>query len=283
MQTFRLLPATLSFTLNPCTLAGPRSRSLHAQAWVEAYPLIDRQLSPLGLEAMAALALSPGATVLDVGCGAGQTLGQLAEIVGASGRIIGIDVAEPLLTVAAQRMRALLNVSVIEADAQTIDLPSESVDAIYLRFGVMGFADPVAAFTNFRRMLRPSGRLAFVCWRALAENELDHLPLTAAGISGVGDDAPFSFADPRVIDEVLGRAGFEGIGVRAHNARVSSGDLDAMTEVLLKVGLLGKIVREHPARRAEVEPRLRAALAKLGDPAQVSLTASVWIVTARAS
>ncbi|MCF4130109.1 methyltransferase domain-containing protein [Methylobacterium sp. SyP6R] len=268
--------------LNPRTPVGPRSRSLHAQAWVEAYPLIDRQLSPLGLEAMAALAPSPGATVLDIGCGAGQTLGQLAEIVGASGQVIGVDVAQPLLAVAAQRTRSLPNVRVIEADAQTIDLPSGSADAVYSRFGVMGFADPVAAFTNFRRMLRPGGKLAFVCWQALDQNELDHLPLTAAGIPGVADDAPFSFADPRVIDGVLGQAGFDGIGFRAHNARVSSGDLDAMTAVLLKVGSLGKIVREHPTLRADAEPRLRAALAKLGDHALVSLTASVWIVTAYA-
>ncbi|MGX7703471.1 class I SAM-dependent methyltransferase [Methylobacterium sp. Gmos1] len=229
---------------------------------------------------MTALAPSPGATVLDIGCGAGQTLGQLAEIVGPSGQVIGVDVAEPLLAIAAQRTQGLPNVRLIEADAQMFDLPSGSVDAIYSRFGVMGFPNPVAAFTNFRRMLRPGGRLAFVCWQALDRNELDSMPLAAAGMPGVNDDAPFSFADPRVIDDVLGQAGFQEIQVRAHSEPVSSGDLDAMTEVLLKVGPLGKIIREQPARRAEVEPRLRAALAKLGDPANVSLTASVWVVRA---
>jgi hypothetical protein len=63
---------------------------------------------------------------------------------------------------------------------------------------------------------------------------------------------------------------------------VSSGDLDAMTWVLLKVGPLGKIVRENPALRATAEPLLREALAALGDPSRVHLLASVWIVTARA-
>jgi len=63
---------------------------------------------------------------------------------------------------------------------------------------------------------------------------------------------------------------------------VSNGDLDAMTWVLLKVGPLGKIVRENPALRATAEPLLREALAALGDPSRVKLLASVWIVTARA-
>lgn len=161
-----------------------------------------------------------------------------------------------------------------------VALPSGCADAIYSRFGVMGFSDPVAAFTNFHRIFRPGGRLAFVCWQALDKNELDHMPLAAVGLPGVRDDVPFSFADPRVILGVLGQAGFQGIDVRGHSERVSSGDLNAMTEVLLKVGSLGKIVREHLALRAEAEPRLRAALAKLGDAAKISLPASVWLVTA---
>jgi SAM-dependent methyltransferase len=258
----------------------PQSRLLHAQAWAETYTHIDRQLSPLGLKAIEALAPSLGAIVLDIGCGAGQTLGQLSEIVGAGGRVIGIDVARQLLSIAAQRTRSLDNVSLIEADAQTVGLTSGSVDAIYSRSGVMGFRDPVAAFANFHRMLKPGGKLAFVCWQALEDNELDSLPLSAAGLREAGDGAPFSFADPRVINDVLGRAGFRHIEIRAHRELVSSGDLDAMTEVLLKVGSLGKIVREHPGLREDAETRLRAALAKLGDPSQVKLNASVWVVTA---
>lgn len=54
---------------------------------------------------MTVLAPPPGAAVLDIGCGAGQTLCQLAEFVGANGRVIGVDVAETLLAIAAQRTR----------------------------------------------------------------------------------------------------------------------------------------------------------------------------------
>ena len=93
--------------------------------------------------------------------------------------------------------------------------------------------------------------------------------------------SPFSFADPEHIRHILEAAGFSEIVIQSHNEKVSSGGLDAMTWMLLKVGPLGKIVRENPALRPTAEPRLREALAALGDPSKVQLRASVWIVTAR--
>lgn len=255
---------------------------LHANAWAEAYELIDLQLSPLGLRAIEALSLGSGDSVLDIGCGAGQTLLQLAERVGTEGQVIGVDVAPLLLEIAGRRTEPLSQVRLIQADAQHLDLPSASTDAVFSRFGVMSFDDPVAAFANFHRILRPSGVLAFSCWRSLRENELDHLPLSAAGIQSLVDEGPFSFADPEHIRRTLEAAGFSEIIIQSHDEKVSSGDLDAMTWVLLKVGPLGKIVRENPALRATAKPLLREALAALGDPSRVELAASVWIVTARA-
>ncbi|WP_234908444.1 class I SAM-dependent methyltransferase [Rhizobium rhizogenes] len=254
---------------------------LHAKAWAEAYELIDLQLSPLGLRAIETLDLGAGDIILDIGCGAGQTLLQLAERVGAEGRVIGVDVAPLLLEIASRRTEPLSQVRLIQADAQSLDLSSESTDAVFSRFGVMSFDDPVAAFANFRRILRPSGTLAFTCWRSLEDNELDHLPLSAAGLQSSVDESPFSFADPEYIRGILEAAGFEEIVIQSHDEKVSSGDLDAMSWVLLKVGPLGKIVRENPALRATAEPLLRKALAALGDPSRVELLASVWIVTAR--
>jgi ubiquinone/menaquinone biosynthesis C-methylase UbiE len=255
---------------------------LHAKAWSEAYELIDLQLSPLGLKAMEALGLVSGDTVLDIGCGTGQTLLQLAERVGTEGQVIGVDVAPLLLEIARKRTEPLSQVRLIQADAQSLDLPSESADAVFSRLGVMTFDDPVAAFTNFRRILRPSGRLAFSCWRSLQDNELDHFPLLAAGIHSAVDESPFSFADHEHIRRTLEAAGFKEINIQTHDEKVSSGDLDVMTSVLLKVGPLGKIVRENPTLRATAEPLLREALADLGDPSRVQLMASIWIVTARA-
>ncbi|HWG69762.1 MAG TPA: methyltransferase domain-containing protein [Steroidobacteraceae bacterium] len=266
------------FGQRPATNSSPAL--LHAKAWAESYELIDLQLSPLGLKAIETLDLVSGDIVLDIGCGAGQTLLQLAEQVGIEGQVIGVDLAPLLLEIARRRTEPLSQVQLIQADAQSLDLPSESVDAVFSRFGVMSFNDPIAAFANFRRMLRPSGVLAFSCWRSLKENELDRVPLSAAGFESPLDESPFGFADPKHIRGTLESAGFSEIVIQPHDEKVSSGNLDAMTRVLLRVGPVGKIVRETPALRATAEPRLRAALAALGDPSKVELLAAVWIVTA---
>jgi SAM-dependent methyltransferase len=231
---------------------------------------------------MEALAPRSGEVIVDVGCGAAQTVLQLAHRVGPEGRVIGVDIAPVLLGVARLRAEGLSQVSFIEGDAVGLDLSGASIDAFFSRFGVMAFPDPAAAFSNFRRMLKPTGRLVFVCWRSLEENELDLMPLRAAGLEHLLDPTPFSFGDPRYVRATLEKAGFKDIRISAHDQAVTSGDLDAMTAVLLKVGPLGRIVRENPELRPSAETRVRAALATKGDPTRVALQAATWVVSARA-
>ena len=178
---------------------------LAGRAWAEVADLLDVQLSPLGLRAIEALSPQIGEAVLDVGCGAGQSVLQLADRVGPRGRVTGVDIAPPLLEVARRRAVGRSQVDFIECDALRLALPERSIDCVFSRFGVMAFRDPVAAFSNFRRMMKPSGRLAFVCWRSLDENELDLLPLQAAGLEGRLDPTPFSFADSGYIRTTLQR------------------------------------------------------------------------------
>ena len=231
---------------------------------------------------MAALAPRPDEHILDVGCGAGQTLIQLAEAVGPGGEVVGVDIAPLLLSIARDQVAGLANVSLIEGDAQTTPLPAGLFDAVFSRFGVMAFADPVAAFSNLRQALKPEGRLAFVCWRSLAENELDLLPLRAAGLEARADMTPFTFEHPDRIHAVLSRVGFRDIAVEPHDQNVGSGGLEAMLAVLLAVGPLGKILRENPSLRDRAEPLVRQMLASRDGPDGATLKAATWIVTARA-
>jgi SAM-dependent methyltransferase len=205
----------------------------------------------------------------------------LGERVGAEGRVIGVDIARRLLDLAKRRADGLRQVTFVEADAQCIELPDQSTDGIFSRFGVMAFANPLAAFSNFRRILKPSGSLAFVCWRALEENELDLLPLRSTGLESMVDLTPFSFADAGFLRATLEAAGFEDVTLQASDERVSSGSLEATAAVLLRVGPLGKILRENPNLRMSAEPRLRAALADREEHGTVALQAATWIVTAR--
>jgi len=251
-------------------------------ARAELADLIDRQMKPLGLAAMDALAPGPGQTVLDVGCGAGETLVQLADRVGSTGRVIGVDIGRHALSVARLRTDHLPQVTLLHEDAAGLALPDASLDAIFSRFGTMFFTDSIAAFANMRRMLKPGGKIGFVCWRAMLENELDFFCVEAAGLSIAADGAPFCIEDPATIEAELGSAGFHGITIIPHDQQVSAGDVDDTLKVVTRVGAVGKALRDSPALLPEIEPKLRAALAMREVNGAVHLGTATWRVTATA-
>jgi SAM-dependent methyltransferase len=258
-------------------------------AWAEVREPLERQLAPLGRRALAALAPRPGESVLDIGCGGGETALDLARLVAPDGTVVGIDLSAAVLAFAQRAAKGCKRVRFIQADAQVFPFEQAAFDAAFSRFGVMFFADPTAAFINIRRSLRPNARLAFVCWRALEENPLDILPLKAASVHLPPQPAhdpdapgPFAFADPDRVRGILERAGFGEVEITAHDEQVGSGDLDTMVAVCSRVGALGKILRENPELRAATLPAVRSALAAYDGPDGVRLNAATWVVAARA-
>jgi SAM-dependent methyltransferase len=260
------------------------------RAWADVRELLELQLEPLGTAAMAALGPRPGEHILDIGCGAGTTAIQLMRAVAPDGTVVGIDTSAFVLAIARETTGARARLRFVEADAQDFPFEPDTFDAAFSRFGVMFFADPIAAFLNIRRSLKPNGRLAFVCWRAFAENLLDLVPFRAAAAHLPPQPAfdaeapgPFSLADPNRIQDSLAQAGFSDIKITAHDALVDCGDLDSTMAVVSKVGALGKILRESPELRDRVLPAVRSALAAHAGPQGVQLPAATWIVTARAA
>ncbi|MFM0008678.1 class I SAM-dependent methyltransferase, partial [Paraburkholderia dipogonis] len=149
------------------------------ERWVAYQARLDAMMAVFGQAAIEAAAPATGERVLDIGCGAGASSLDLAARVGAGGHVLGVDISEPLIgrarALAPQDTPVLFQV----ADASSTELPEGAFDILFSRFGVMFFDDPTAAFAHMRRALKPGARVAFVCWRGMAENDWVRLPMGA--------------------------------------------------------------------------------------------------------
>lgn len=258
--------------------------------WASRQEPLDRQLEPLGDFALEALAPEAGERIVDIGCGAGQTTLALAQRVGASGAVLGVDISAQLLEVARRRLERVPGASVLEADAQTHGFEPGAFDAVFSRFGVMFFSDPAAAFANIRKALKSGGRLAFVCWRPLALNGWMTIPLSA-GLKHIDAQpqipdphapGPFAFADPGRVCGILEGAGFGEVAIEPRDFLIGGNPLDEAADLAMRVGPLSRLLAEHPDRREAVVATLRETLSAHVGEDGVRMPGAVWIVTARA-
>src|ERR1700761_5240578 len=114
--------------------------------WVTEQARVDRLMADVTEAALSAAAPKQGESVLDVGCGTGTTVLRLADAVGPSGRVTGVDISEQQLALARERVSAAGagNVTLMLDDAATHSFPPKGFDLCFTRFGVMFFADPIS-------------------------------------------------------------------------------------------------------------------------------------------
>lgn len=273
-------------------------RESSGQAWVKLQAQTDAQLEPLGRPALDRLQLEAGERVLDVGCGAGQSCIELAVRVGATGTVVGVDISEPMVTAARGRVAqaGLGNVEIILGDAarQTFEVP---FDAIYSRFGVMFFPDAVAAFREMRESLRPSGRLAFVCWQELERNDWAHVPLMAArsvspdhpmpALLQPGQPGPFYFSAPAFVQQVLGAAGFKRVNIEPRETMIQLGaarDIAEAVEYSMQIGPSARFMADtDPSLKPAFQRALSEALRPFASNTGVWMAARSLVVTASSS
>lgn len=264
--------------------AGPR--------WVRDRARHDAELAPM-LDAMLAAA-DPrvGESVLDVGCGAGTSTLAVAERVGPTGRVVGVDVSPPLLTELDRRARRVgppPTVQTLLADAQVDELPGP-FDLLVSRMGVMFFDDQVAAWTNLRKAMAPDGRAVAVVWQEQAENPWMVVPARAAlAVSppdgpapAPGEPGPHGLADPALTTDRLSRAGWREVRLTPLTPIVTLGPtLDEAVEQVRGLGSVGGAIERVGEER--VLSAVRAALARyVAADGAVRMQAAAWVLTARA-
>lgn len=262
--------------------------------WADYAERIDVMLAPLTAAALDLGGFKSGERVLDIGCGAGATTLEIARRVGPKGSAVGADLSPQLLAVARRRASAAsLAVDFREADAGSADL-GEPFDAAFSRFGVMFFEAPVQAFAHMRASMRGGGRLAFVCWRPLAENTWATTPIEAirpvlrTPIAPPDPDAPgpFAFADDAKVARVLREAGWRDIEMSRWDGALligGGGPVADTADFLLRIGPCARAIGDQQLDAAEARQRLMDRLAPLHGDAGVALPAACWLVEASVS
>jgi SAM-dependent methyltransferase len=234
----------------------------------------DAELRRYHKHLLAAVAVAPTDHVLDIGCGTGQTTRDVARMAGSA---VGVDVSAPMLEQASRLSEGLPNISFVHADAQTHPFPAGQFDLVVSRFGTMFFADPVTAFANIGRALRPGGRLVQLVWQR-GEHQEWTTAIHDAYRQPPPDAAAFSLGDPATVDDVLTAAGFADVTVTDLREPVYYGPdvasaLDGMRALRMTQDLL--------ARPGATEDALEAVLAAHLTSEGVAFDSRVWLVTAR--
>lgn len=258
--------------------------------WVAHQERLDRFLAPLDEALQERANAGVGERVVDVGCGCGATTLALAERVGARGDVLGVDISAPMLARARERAEGLPWVRFEQADAEVYPFSGDR-DLVYSRLGIMFFDSPERAFANLRRALKPSGRMHFVCFRALADNPWFGVPLSAARrvaplpeIAAPPAPGPFAFAAEERLRSVLSAGGFADIQTEAADMTLTLSEegLSDATDFAIQVGPLARLVLTlDDAQRSAVVRAVEEALALHTRGDRTVLSAAVWLVSAR--
>ena len=258
--------------------------------WVARQEHTDITLAPVTEALLAFATPQTGERVLDIGCGCGATTLEFARAVGPAGRVAALDISGPMLAEGQARAKTagIANIAWQQVDPAMAAL--DAYDLLTSAFGVMFFGDPMGAFANMRSAATPGARMAFVCWRALAENPWMEVPMNAVSCHlpprpKAVPNAPgmFAFADPERVSEVLTAAGWAAPRLEKLDLDldIAAGrGLEEAVDQSTKIGAVNSWLRNQPTDVVSVAiASVRAALAPHVDGASVRLPGAMWLVS----
>ena len=260
--------------------------------WTEQADRYDRASRRIWQRFLDAQLVGRADRALDVGCGTGGPTRDVARLA-AQGRVTGIDLSTRMLDLARKRTAddGLDNVTFVRGDAQIYPFAPAAFDLVLSCFGVMFFNDPVAAFANIARGLRPGGTLALLAWRTLPENEW---LMSLRGALAVGRDlplpppdapTPFALADPERVRGILGSVGFDDVDLVPIDEPVELGtDAADALEFAKTMGIVEGLTDGLDATaRAQAMSNLADLFVKRETAAGVLMGSAAWLITARRS
>jgi SAM-dependent methyltransferase len=182
-------------------------------------PFLVQQLLPVSERMLELADIQPGSRVLDVATGGGEPAVTAAYRVGASGHVIATDLSPRMVALGRERAAelGLHNIDFREMDAEAPDLPENSFDVVFSRFGLMFLPNPQGALERLHQLLIPDGRLVaavwgpphkvpFARWPMEVAMRVLQVPAPPPQLPG-----PFSLADSHRLEQLLTQAGFTAV------------------------------------------------------------------------
>jgi SAM-dependent methyltransferase len=260
------------------------------QAWIEAQATLDQMFRGFEDLLTERAADARATQVLDVGCGTGATTLAMARRLGCAAHCSGVDISAPMLELARQRARNEgVDADFVHADAQTHDFPAGRFDFIASRFGVMFFADPVAAFANLHRASSLRARLTCMVFRAPAENPF----MTAAerAVAPLLPELPprlpnapgqFAFADAARVQSLLQSAGWRDVALTPIDVPCTF-PVEHLQKYFTRLGPVSQVLpKVDAARRDALIAAARRGFEPFVHGPDVRFIAACWEISAHA-
>jgi SAM-dependent methyltransferase len=255
----------------------------------------ERELVPAIFAAWAPLVIDlahpqKGDRILDIACGTGIVARMVAERVGPTGTVVGVDLNPGMLKVARSVSTSSHSGTPIEwqkASADTLPLPSTSFNVVYCQLGLQFFANRAAALREIHRVLVAGGRLALMVWRGISESPgfavladaLErHVGLQAAIIMR----APFGLSDANELTALVRAAGFEDIAVQQRVGSVRFPTVEALVSSYVAGSPLAEPVSQaSDAARAALLAEVRTALRDYASDTELNFPIAAHLLGAR--
>ena len=195
-------------------------------------------------------------SILDIGCGAGQTSYTAKKKVGTNGTITAIDISAPLLNLFKEKYKNIKNLACLRKDIQKTRFKENIFDHALSRFGVMFFEYPLLAFTHTNQALKKDGSFTFVCWRNFRYNQFFTIPAysvkkkTKIDIPEFNNaPGPFSLKDKSYIKTLLNQSGFRKITIDNIITKLKISKIKTEIDIMMKIGVGARMIRENKIDR----------------------------------
>jgi ubiquinone/menaquinone biosynthesis C-methylase UbiE len=262
-----------------------------ATGWDKWDPLFQRNMSVINHRLVADARLRPGMRVLDLGSGTGYPALLAAQVVGSSGSVLGLDVAESMLAVATRKAGelGLKHVTFRRGDVMELAFESGSFDAVISRFCLMFLPDIPKTVTEIARVLAPGGYLAAAVWAAPQKNPSIRIPIeilkTMVDLPAPDPEAPgiFRLATPGDLRAMLEGAGLTPTTDDEFECETSYPSADDYVQSLLDIAApIQKVFAGlTPAQQRDAERDIVAAVGQFRRGTEIILPITVRLVTGR--